>query len=125
MKVCPKCGKPLPAPRPGGQRRYCATCSPPRPDRVKAAEVTVLRVKGPVYDATLAQLTEVGLLHHWRGALLLGLAEAIDADAGSGSALAALVKEFQSQFTKALAGHQVVESPLDELRRRRQRKGRP
>ncbi len=123
MRTCAKCGGRLPPARPGGQRRYCTTCSPPRPDRIKA-KVTQLQVKGEVYAATHQTLTEVGLLHHWRGAVLLGLAQAIDADAGSGSALAALVREFQSQFTKALQGHQVVESPLDELRRRRQRKGR-
>ena len=122
MRTCAKCGEPLPPPRPGGQRRYCETCSPPRPDRIKS-EVTVLRVRGPVYAATHRDLTELGLLDHWRGSLLLGLAEAIDADAGSGSALAALVREFQAQFAKALQAHKPEDSPLDELRRRRQRKG--
>ena len=85
--------------------------------------MTVLRVKGQVYAATHRDLTNLGLLDHWRGAVLLGLAEAIDSDAGSGSALAALVKEFQAQFAKALQMHKPEASPLDELRRRRQRKG--
>lgn len=100
------------------------SCSPPRPDRIKA-EVTVLRVRGPVYDSTLRTLTEAGLVKHWRGAVLLALAEQIDADATTGSGLAALVKVYREQFQKALEGHQAEPSPLDELRRRRQRKGQP
>lgn len=124
MRTCAKCGEQLPPPKPGGQRRYCVTCSPPRPDRIKA-DVLPLPQRGQVYEATHRTLAEAGLLNHWRGQILLVLAEAIDADTGSGSSLAALAKTFRESFESTLEGHRPQSSPLDALRRRRQKKSNP
>lgn len=79
---------------------------------------------GPLEEVTRSQLEAAGLLDGIEGAVVLTLARRIDL-AGpleTGSAFAALTKEFRASLAAAMAGAEVANDPVDELRARRDAK---
>ena len=131
--ICAKCGGPIPRQKgPGGQRKFCPTCSPKRdrPDRqrkrptVKALNFdsgeTQRGSHANVTEATTAELTQAGVLDSWQGQAALILAHRIDAGDEPGGALAQLVKAHRDIMAEALAQAKRDEpNLLEQLRAKR------
>lgn len=139
---CARCGAPIGRqPGPGGRRRYCATCSPPRERRDRPrkrplkpatpAQVSTIGDISPVTDvtsATVKELTDLGVPEdNWRHVLAVTLASRIDAsDADTTAGLVACIKELSSLMAEIRAAHPPQEEPnlLEQLRQRRFQQGR-
>lgn len=78
---------------------------------------------GPVELAAARELEEASRLHTPHGQAALVLARRLDcATADTGSSVAAVVRQLRDTMTSALAGAHPAADPVDELRRRRDRK---
>ena len=121
--VCVACGKTFEAQR--STKRYCSTSC-----RTRASTGAVVpmvkpeepKSAGSVYAATLTELTEANRVSTAQGQAALRLAELIDAGGQTGSAVAALTKEWATRLAVATEGAAVKADPVDELRMRRDRK---
>ncbi|MEI8082707.1 MAG: hypothetical protein WCI74_12765, partial [Actinomycetes bacterium] len=104
-----------------GQRKYCERCSPPRRRKgaVPANVIPLPTGNGSCRAAVLTALRAAQVEHTVGGAVALLLAERLDSGTDSGSAIATLAKQLQATLADALRGTKVKDSPLDELRRRR------
>lgn len=135
--ICARCGGPIARqPGPGGRRRYCATCSPPR-ERKDRPRKRPLKPATPaqapafgditpvtnVTEATVRELAELGVPEdNWRHVLAVRLASRIDAGhADTAAGLIACVKELLSLMAEIRAAHPPQDEPdlLEQLRRRR------
>lgn len=126
-RSCEKCGDRLPPQRSGGVRKKCAKCSPkrvrpPKNQRQVVAVSDLPSERGSIYAATLATLEQAGRTETPLGATALLLAQRLDANQDSGSAVAALAKQLAATLEDATRGAQIAMSPLDELRARRNAK---
>lgn len=137
MAACAACGEPLPPPRPGGVRKKCLTCSPPRTRPAKAAQPaakkrttrktrpTIVPPPPPdpepesVFEATRQVLRNAGRMGTPAGQAALVLALRLDSGEDSGSGLAALAKQLQSTIAEVTKDAKTTTTPLDELRARR------
>ena len=131
--ICGKCGGPIPRQKgPGGQRKFCPTCSPKRdrPDRQrkrptpKTLNLTPGKIqqgnRGNLTDSTTAELTRTGVLDTWQGQAALILAHRIDAGDEPGGALSQLVKAHRDIMAEALAQAKRDEpNLLEQLRAKR------
>lgn len=121
IKPCDLCGTPYQAKR---ASRYCSPAcrnqaSAARIGRkVVAAEPVV--VESSVAAATRAELDAVGRADSVAGQAALTLAARIDAQAETGAALAALVKQLHATMAVATANTSESLDVLDELRARRE-----
>lgn len=122
-RQCDHCGTTYEAARPSS--KFCGpTCrqrhrrNPELAVTAPVAGIAPAESTG-VYAATLAELNAAGRATTSTGTAALALAARIDSGLDTGSALAALVKQHVLTMAEALRGAQVVASPLDELRRRR------
>ena len=134
-QTCGSCGQGFDAKRPTA--KYCSDRCRKRAQRrsdaappaaavrpAPAATPTVSAEVGSLAAAAGAELEDVGRLQSAAGQAVLALARRIDtaSAADTGSALAALVKEFRSALAAAVAGAEQAADPVDELRLRRERK---
>lgn len=121
---CPLCGAPVPTPPGGGRRKYCATCSPPRPSTkvttsTDLATVTILPTPPTsVADATLRELTAAGLVESVGGQLLLTLARVMDDPAQTASGVASAAKVFAELFDRSVTQVKPREDNLTAIRDR-------
>lgn len=128
---CGQCGAPIPAQTGrGGRRRYCLTCSPPRPSTKRAtltgATVTTLPTPpAGVYEATLRELKAAELVETVGGQLLLLLARAMSDPAQTASGVASAAKVFAELFDKAVTQVKPREDELTKLRRQYRAKFAP
>jgi hypothetical protein len=123
-KVCADCGAGFDAKR--AAAKYCGDrCrkrAQRRPRRNSVNRVDVNQ-PGAVEQATAAGLAGAGRAGSPAGQCALVLAQRIDqADGEPGGGLAALVREHRAALADALAGVVPAGNPLDELRRRRERR---
>lgn len=72
-----------------------------------------------VFNATHAELTQIGKLDSPLGAAALALAARIDAGEDPGSAMAAMTKELRVTMTELTARAPAAKDPVDELQKRR------
>lgn len=82
--------------------------------------------EGPLLAAAISELSATGRMRTAGGVAALALANRID-QAGpleTGSAYAALVKEFRAALAAAMAGAEQAADPIDELRLRREQHAR-
>ena len=117
--ACVKCGKPIP-PRvgPGGKRKRCIQCAPP-----KSSSSVKLPSPGGVLAATSALLTSCDRIETPLGQAALVLAKRIDANEDSGTAMASMTKQLESTLVSATANaEEQTTTALDELRVRRDAK---
>lgn len=78
---------------------------------------------GEVEQATITQLEEAGRLDSPRGKAALVLARRLDAVTfDTGSAVAAVVRQWDATLEAAVAGAHMAADPVDEVRRRRDEK---
>lgn len=78
-----------------------------------------------IADAALAELTAAGRAGTAAGAVVLVLARRLDDSyAETGSSVSALSRELRAALAAAMSGTAPAADPLDELRKRRQRKHR-
>jgi hypothetical protein len=119
MRNCDSCGTAYIAQR--STSRFCSSVcrrrnggrpAPPRPPRVTEDSALL--------DAARAELAAVGRVGTWQGQAVLLLAEAMCTDQ-TAAAMAAISKEFLRARAVALQDVPAVD-PLDELKRRRDRK---
>lgn len=126
--LCRDCGAQIPkAVGRGRQRTYCEICSPPRRKKPPAPRQAADKTDPPtacgsIHAATLATLEQAGRTDTPLGATALLLAQRLDADQDSGSAMAAMAKQLGATLEDATRGAQIAMSPLDELRARRDAK---
>ena len=128
-KPCQQCGGPIPPQTGrGARRRYCLTCSPPRPaTKAKAstevATVTILTTPPTsVVDATLRELTAADLVESVGGQLLLTLARVMDDPAQTASGVASAAKVFAELFDRSVTQVKPKADELTAIRRRYQSK---
>lgn len=129
-KNCATCGKAFEARR--STAKYCSGKCRVQAQRASGdavAPVTALpdpdeRGPGVLEAAAAAELAGAGLLDSVEGAVVLTLARRIDTSGPleTGSAFAALTKEFRAALSAAMAGAESAADPLDELRMRRDAK---
>ena len=134
MAACNECGNTLPPPRPGGVRKKCLDCSPPRrrpdpapakkrPARKPRPKLVPLPVAEPepesVFDATRQVLRRADRIGTPAGQAALVLAMRLDSGEDSGSGMAALAKQLQAMIAEVTRDAKTTTSPLDELRARR------
>lgn len=131
-KSCVVCGTEFEAKR--SAAKYCgARCrqrAHRRPEAASDAKVLALSAElasetsaGGTAAATAVELERAGRLETALGQLALALARRIDAgDAETGSSLAALARQHRETLAEAVRDAQQAVDPLDELRKRRERK---
>jgi hypothetical protein len=125
-KVCADCGTGFDAKRP--QAKFCGDRCRKRAQRRPVRPETPgnrdgLAGPGAVEQATAAELATAGRAGRPAGQCALVLARRIDqADGEPGGGLAALVREHRAALADALADVVPAGNPLDELRRRRERR---
>lgn len=128
MRSCEYCGKPLESKR----AKYCpgSKCRSMAHKRRTSGVVVALHPQGPdapaptggsVVAVTTKQLEEAGRLDTYLGAAALVAAARLDETADTGSAVAALLREFRVAMAEALAGQQHADG-LDEVRQARERR---
>ena len=103
-KRCRTCAKPLPPQRgPGRPRLNCEDCvaSEARVRSIRPA-VAALSALPSVMDGTTRALSDAGLLGSPSALVVLQLAQSIDEGGHSGSALAALSREFRASLAEVL-----------------------
>lgn len=125
MATCQQCNAVIPPQRGrGARRRYCLTCSPPRPSAKaqKAAVATsVVALPLPATSTTEAvarELETAGAADTVAGQMLLALAGKIDDPAESAAGVAAAVKAFLALHATVIAPALEPEDELDRIRRR-------
>lgn len=137
-RICDACGESYLAKR--ATSRYCSDRCRKRALRARAAEVVAIdpgkkrrtRSRKPpppadepsVAAATKTDLAAVGRLAGPLGQAAMVLAGRIDAHRDTGSALAAVTKEWRATMSAATAGVKREANPLDELRERREARRR-
>lgn len=124
QRECAVCSKPFEAQRP--QAKYCgSTC------RTRATRGGMAKPKPPqlvqtpssgLVDAVRAELEATGRLGTIAGQHAMELATRIVSAPGMNTGVAALSKQLQAVLADALRGANVAADPLDELRKRRDRK---
>lgn len=135
-KLCAVCGTEFEAKRPAA--KFCGqTCrqrAHRRPEAASEAKVLELPAEttsestpeisaGSVTAATAAELEAAGRLDTALGQLALTLARRIDHGASeTGSGVASLARQHRETLADAVKDAQQAADPLDELRKRRERK---
>ena len=109
MKRC-GCGRDFAA---RGNARRCPTC--------RGIEETSAPAAG-VLAATKTQLRMIGKEADPLGETALVLAARLDAGADPGSAMAAMAKELRTLLAELMAAAPAIVDPVDELRKRRERR---
>ncbi len=120
MRPCDSCGVLYQAKRPSS--RFCSARCRNRNAKHPKPPGLVIPVGPPDGALTAVLLTElgsVGRVETVPGQQALTLARRMDATGETGSALAALSKEFRAVREVALEGVAVVVDPVDDLRLRR------
>lgn len=136
MRRCGECGKSLVGMRP--QAKFCGPRCRNRagrkskpagsvvdlPGRDEDGQESAGEVAGGVAEAVRVELEAADRLGTSLGQAALGLARRIDRGGlmETGSAYAALVREMRATLAAATAGAAVADDPVDELRRRRERR---
>lgn len=122
---CEACGEALERGR-RASARFCSDRCRKRYTRgARAPQLTVVESTGPggVEQAAIAELEAVGRLGTFQGQLVVALARRMDEqDRDTGSGVAAVSRELRAARDAALADVSVEADPIDELRRRRDRK---
>lgn len=103
VKACSVCGARFDA---RGNMKRCPSC----------------RAARSVRAAVEASLREAGKRDTAMGEAALVLAARLDAGTDPGSAMAAMAKELRTTMTELTRGVSAVADPVDELRRRRERR---
>ena len=98
------------------QARYGAPGRPPGPPPAAAA-----RLDGPTCAAIRAELVEAGRDEGFLAALAVDLADIIDYSIGT-LGFPVIIRELRITMDAALSGAKAAADPLDDLRRRRDRK---
>ena len=120
-RECAACGQPFEAKR--STARYCGeVCKKRAQRRQPKGAKSAPPAPRTLVDVTRARLEAVGRLDTVIGQQALRLAGRLLSDYDTGSALAALSREFRATMTEALADVEVAADPLDELAKRRRAK---
>ena len=122
MRVCSRCGNPLPLHSGRGRpRKLCSVCSPPRGGRVPSPVVEA--TSGParsVVEATRALLVSEGVVGTPMGRSALVLAERIDDRDQPLAAVSQAVRQLREALASVVAGERVdTGDPSDEFTRKR------
>lgn len=126
QRPCDECGITYAARRPTS--KFCSTaCRTRATRRRKAGGPDPVRVQVPESPASgrlaAATAAELGTLAESAdGVLLLALAERIDAQADTGSSIAALAREYAARKSELMDQQAPVANPHDELRALRERR---
>lgn len=128
MRICSKCGSPLPLQTGrGARRKMCATCSPSRDrkgkkPRTKTAPKPKIARRSLVSSVT-AELTSAGMLDSHQGQAALLLAKRLASGEDSGASMAQVVRQLRETMTAAMAAAAPPEAdPVDELRAKREKR---
>lgn len=121
VKPCDLCGTPYQAKR---ASRYCSPACRSQASAARVGRKVVptepVVVESSVAAAVRAELQAVGRLDTVAGQAALTLAARVDAQAETGAALAALVKQLHATMATATADASESLDVLDELRARRE-----
>ena len=124
QRTCGKCGNEYTAKN--SRSRYCSDLCRAKASKAPKAAVIALPESvpsGSVYASTLAELTAGGVAESSLGAAALEIARRVDNSTGESiSSLSAGVRELRATMAEALKDAKVKESPLDQLRARRDAK---
>ena len=115
MLCASECGREVVQATAGGRRKHCTTCRPPRARgrAVEASTPATLRAR------TVAELAAIGSAGTLDGALLVQLAERLDATV-EGSPYAALTRAYRQTLDAVRVGAKGARAePGDEIAKRR------
>lgn len=116
-RACDGCGRPYEAKR--KTSRFCSDLCRAR-NKGASGEPEAPSLNGHVAASTRAMLEKAERVETPLGASALLLASRIDSAQDTGSALAALNKEWRATLAQATDGVKMAASPLDELKARRE-----
>lgn len=123
QRPCDVCGRPYEAKR--RTSRFCSgRCRQRNHENPRPVPLVAMppAEPGEITKALTSELTNTGQMSTWLGQHALILARRLDDPFESGAGVAALSKAFRAVLAELDADRVPVDDPLDQLRRRRDRK---